>query len=86
VESYILSFVLYFEIHVYSYINFEMLLIGFVTKKSLILSLNKHTIDRLQRIQLKKDGVRKVNYQKNGDYHPVWKVNRVQKIDTPHPG
>ena len=72
VESYIWSFVFYFEIYLYSYINFEMLLIGFVTIQSLILSLNKHTIDRLQRIQLKKVGVGKVNW--------------VQKIDTSHPG
>ena len=37
-ESRILYFscVLYFEIYLYSYINFEVLLKGFVTKKSLI--------------------------------------------------
>ena len=50
-----------------------MLLIGFVTKWSLILSLNKHTIDRLQRIQLNKVGVGKVKFQKNGDYPPYEK-------------
>ena len=50
-----------------------MLLIGFVTKWSLILSLNKHTIDRLQRIQLNKVGVGKVKtLSKNWNIKKDW--------------